>query len=491
MNFSGNDNKQSDQLPIFPDLMVLVPGNDNNDPMIIEKIPAWVAAWIGKIPDEVEGTGIGDSFDSLTKAFSSVSSDILKTDIPVDDYIIEFTDIHGVQRIISINAHRIMGYSQGGSASVHRDIGMNHAVLIRIRDISSHVIKTRKIKKPFAFNGIVGRSAPIKKVFDKIKIYGPSDAPVVITGETGTGKELVARALHNHSPRKNGPFVTVNCSGLNEELFESELFGHEKGSFTGAYRAHRGRFERAQKGTLFLDEIGDMPGISQVKLLRVLETDTIERVGGEREISIDVRLIAATNIPLEKSVAEKRFRSDLYHRIAVFRIHVPPLRERKKDIILLIHYFLQLLNRRYKKDITQVTPEALRLLKEYRWPGNVREMRNVLERVYVETQGTVIGHNAFNEWVQERDYLSAGDWNIERLDDGRAFSNAIVQSSSTLPPHILEQIASQNMVRETLENTAEDSTGQTIKKYTHTQFSRSPGGFSRVSRVMLRAFIAR
>lgn len=277
-----------------------------------------------------------------------------------------------------------------------------------------------------SFIGIIGASPAIKGVFHKIDIYGPAEASVIITGETGTGKELIARALHQLSTRRVRSFVAVNCCALSEELFESELFGHERGSFTGAIKTHKGRFERADKGSLFLDEIGDMPARTQAKLLRVLEEGTIERVGGEEEYAVDVRIIASTNIFLEQAVAMGRFRADLYHRLAVFRIHVPPLRERTGDIDLLVNHFLKMLNHRYNRQVVGLTPEALKLLKEYHWPGNIRELRNVLERVYVESRGRIIGHNAFNEWIRERDYFAAGEWNLYQWENQKASKPAII-----------------------------------------------------------------
>jgi sigma-54 specific flagellar transcriptional regulator A len=190
-------------------------------------------------------------------------------------------------------------------------------------------------------------------------------------------------------------------------LLESELFGHEKGAFTGALRSHRGRFERADGGTLFLDEVGDMPLNTQSKLLRVLEEGTIERVGAEREQKVDVRILAATNVPLEQAVGTGRFRADLYHRISVLRIHLPPLRDRIEDIPYLVEHFLKIFARKYGRRIYRLTPEAVSLLQAYMWPGNVRELRNVLERVFVETQADVIGARAFGEWIRERqDFLA-------------------------------------------------------------------------------------
>jgi transcriptional regulator with GAF, ATPase, and Fis domain len=264
-------------------------------------------------------------------------------------------------------------------------------------------------EEPLAQYGMVGISPAIREVFRKIALYAPSDAAVVITGETGTGKELVARGLHDQSLRNDGPYVAVNCSAISEELLESELFGHEKGAFTGALRRHLGRFERADGGTLFLDEIGDMPLHTQAKMLRVLEEGAVERIGAEQETRVDVRIIAATNLQLEKAVGQGRFRADLYHRLSVLRIHLPPLRERPEDIPALVAHFLRIFSRKYNRRIYRLTPEAVELLQAYLWPGNVRELRNVLERVFVETRSEVIGGRAFREWIRERKDF-AGSW---------------------------------------------------------------------------------
>ena len=252
------------------------------------------------------------------------------------------------------------------------------------------------------FRNLIGSSPAMREVFRKIRLYGASDAAVIVTGETGAGKELVAQALHAESARHDKPFAELNCTALSEQLLESELFGHERGAFTGAVREHRGYFERADGGALFLDEIGDMPLHIQSKLLRVLEDGRVQRVGGERSRQVDVRIIGATNVPLEQAVAEKRFRADLYHRLAVLRIHLPPLRERAEDIPLLADLFLQQFNAKYRKGVQRLTSEALRLLQAYLWPGNVRELRNVLERVVVEAETEAIGARAFTEWIRER-----------------------------------------------------------------------------------------
>jgi DNA-binding NtrC family response regulator len=285
------------------------------------------------------------------------------------------------------------------------------------------------------FHGLVGDSPAMREVFRKIVLYGRAEAAVVITGETGTGKELAARALHAESSRRDGPYVAVNCSAIAEELLESELFGHEKGAFTGAVRTHRGRFERADGGTLFLDEIGDMPLHTQSRLLRVLEEGQVERVGAEGERKVDVRVLAATNVPLEQAVGQGRFRPDLYHRLSVLRLHLPPLRRRTEDIPRLIGHFLRIFEKKYSRHVERLTPEAVSLLQSYLWPGNIRELRNVLERVFVETQGEVIGARSFGEWVRERQDFTPGGWGLE-ANEGRP-------TQPVIPPYPLvsERIA--------------------------------------------------
>lgn len=279
---------------------------------------------------------------------------------------------------------------------------------------------------PRRVDGLVGCSQAMQSVLRKIDIYGPTDAPVLLTGETGTGKELVARALHARSPRRQRPFVAVNCAALSEDLLETELFGHEKGAFTSAVRPHQGRFERAHGGTLFLDEIGDLPLRLQAKLLRVLETGMVERVGGEQERAVDVRVVSATNTCLEAAVQRRTFRLDLYHRLEVLRLHMPPLRERREDIPLLVAHFLAQFNARYQRHIRGVTPEALELLQAYGWPGNVRELRNVLEHVYVETTADVIGRPAFDEWCRERARFYPSAWQLQAHQEALAMQPALL-----------------------------------------------------------------
>ncbi|MBW1788074.1 MAG: sigma 54-interacting transcriptional regulator [Deltaproteobacteria bacterium] len=234
-----------------------------------------------------------------------------------------------------------------------------------------------------SFEGIIGRSAAIQQLNDLIQSAANSEAPVVIYGESGTGKELVAAAIHHLGVRRKGPFIKVNCAALNEALLESELFGHIKGAFTGAERARKGRFEAASKGDLFLDEIGDLPLSTQVKLLRVLQEKEIERVGDHKPIAIDVRIITATNKDLQKLMKEGRFRDDLYYRVGVIPIHIPPLRDRPEDIPLLIETFISRIRLKSDKRITGMEQSALKQLTAYDWPGNVRELINVIEYAFV------------------------------------------------------------------------------------------------------------
>jgi formate hydrogenlyase transcriptional activator len=233
------------------------------------------------------------------------------------------------------------------------------------------------------FEEIVGSSGAITRVTDQILKVAPSDATVLITGESGTGKELIARAIHRRSNRSRRPFVCMNCAATPPALIASDLFGHEKGAFTGANQQRAGRFEIANHGTLFLDEIGDVPAEAQVALLRVLQERELERVGGSRRIPVDVRVIAATNCNLSAAVDSGKFRLDLFYRLNVFPIHVPPLRERPEDILLLAKYFIERYAAKDGKRIQSVDKRAARLLEDYHWPGNIRELQNVIQRAVI------------------------------------------------------------------------------------------------------------
>jgi nitrogen regulation protein NR(I) len=238
--------------------------------------------------------------------------------------------------------------------------------------------------------GIVGTSEPMQQVFKLIGQVAGTDATVLVTGETGTGKELVARAIYHHSARSTKPFLAINCAAIPEQLLESELFGHEKGAFTGATAQRIGRFEQCDGGTIFLDEIGDMTPATQTKILRVLQSGTFERVGGGQTLKADVRVIAATNKALEEAVAAREFREDLFYRLNVVRIRLPALRERRSDVPLLVNYFLKRFARDEGKPARSITAEALRRLQQHDWPGNVRQLENVVRRALVVSKGEAI-----------------------------------------------------------------------------------------------------
>ncbi|MBA7685282.1 Regulatory protein AtoC [subsurface metagenome] len=253
-----------------------------------------------------------------------------------------------------------------------------------------NVLLRAELKGRFGMEAVVGRSASMREVEELVRKVAPSDSTVLISGETGTGKELIARAIHSQSSRKDKPFVVVDCGGLAESLFESELFGHVKGSFTGATETKYGRFEVANEGTVFLDEIGNISMNIQTKLLRVLREREITRVGSSQVIKVDVRIIAATNKELLKCVKEQTFREDLFYRLSVVPIVLPPLRERREDIPLLANHFLRKHNEKREKSVTAVSERAMKVLTEYDWPGNVRELENVVERAVVLTRSGVI-----------------------------------------------------------------------------------------------------
>lgn len=286
----------------------------------------------------------------------------------------------------------------------HTTLNKNDLYTIILRDINDRREAQREIEKlhlenlylqeeiktEYNFEEIIGASKSIKKIFQQIEQVANTDASVLIIGETGAGKELIARGIHNHSKRKHRPLIKVNCAALSPGLIESEFFGHEKGAFTGAINQRIGRFELANGGTIFLDEIGDISLEVQAKLLRVLQEQEFERVGGSKTLKVDVRVIAATNRDLKKAASEDRFRPDLYYRLNVFPIYLPPLRERTEDIPLLIHYFVNKHMRRIGKRINHITPELTKQFSSYSWPGNIRELENAVERAVILAKGDTL-----------------------------------------------------------------------------------------------------
>jgi two-component system nitrogen regulation response regulator GlnG len=302
-----------------------------------------------------------------------------------------------------------------------RDVVARAVELSRLRHVPA-LFEEEESPTDGTVDRIVGRSPAMHEVYKVIGRAAPLDVPMLIVGESGTGKELVARAIYQHSRRSQQPFLAINCAAIPETLLESELFGHEKGAFTGADRRRIGKFEQANAGTIFLDEIGDLSSASQPKVLRLLQEQQFERVGGNETIQTDVRVIAASNHDLEELVAAGRFRSDLFYRLKVVTITLPPLRERKEDLPLLIAHFLNLLNRSLGKHVSSVSPEALRLLEAYSWPGNVRELQSTLKYALVQSTGEVLSRDFLPEHLRGRDALSSsppaletGTFDLSRL----------------------------------------------------------------------------
>ncbi len=275
----------------------------------------------------------------------------------------------------------------------------------RERLIAENRYLHQELEGRYSFSGIVGSSKAMQQVFDVAASVAHSNANVLITGESGTGKELIARSIHFNSPRKEKPFIVLNCAALSESVLESELFGHERGAFTGALHQKKGRFELADQGTLFIDEVGEMSLAAQVKLLRVIQEHEFERVGGNRTIKVDVRIVAATNKNLEQEVKAGRFREDLFYRLNVVNIELPPLRERREDIEPLAAHFLEKYTRETGKKIEQISPKALACLVAHDWPGNVRELENVIERAVVLAKGNVLTPRDFPQGIQSRDQI--------------------------------------------------------------------------------------
>ena len=282
-------------------------------------------------------------------------------------------------------------------------------------DSKSGRLKQNK-KISYVFRNILGQNRKMIEIFRQISNVAEYDYPVLISGETGTGKELVAKAIHKESYRKSLPFVPINCGALPEGLIESELFGHVKGAFSGAVCNKRGRFEIADGGTIFLDEVADLYKSAQIKLLRFLEDGKFEKVGGEKTVSVNVKVISATNKDLKKQMKKKNFREDLYYRLNVLPIHLPPLRERKNDIPLLVNHFLQQAVRKYNRNPIIVSDEAMLLLVEYEWPGNVRELQNAVQFAFVKSNGVEITPDDLPTEFKNKRILLAGCGVSRRLD---------------------------------------------------------------------------
>ncbi len=272
-----------------------------------------------------------------------------------------------------------------------------------------NILLKKELKEKYSFKNMIGKSKKMREIYSLIEKVAGIDSTVLITGESGTGKEIAARAIHFLSRRKEHPFISINCGALPENLLESELFGHAKGSFTGAFTTKKGMFEVAEKGTLFLDEVGEMSPWTQVKLLRAIQERKIRRVGGTEEIPVDVRIIAATNQDLKKKIEKGEFREDLFYRLNVISFEMPPLRKRKEDIPLLVHHFLQKYCQNMQKSMKRISPRVMKIFESYDWPGNVRELENLIERIVaIEERETITEESLPEELVSPKRKLEGG-----------------------------------------------------------------------------------
>jgi two-component system response regulator PilR (NtrC family) len=295
-----------------------------------------------------------------------------------------------------------------------------------------NILLKQVVRDRYVFDNIIGQSPKMLALYDLLEKVAPTKTNVLITGESGTGKELVAKAIHFNSPRKEKPFVTLNCGAIPEALIESELFGHMKGAFTDAIATKKGLFEMADEGTIFLDEISELPLMMQVKLLRVLQNREFKRVGGTEDIHVDVRIIAATNKDLEKAVKEKRFREDLYYRLNVIQIKLPSLRERREDIPVLAAHFLKRYSEELNKNISGISPEALHLFLNYEYPGNVRELQNIIERaVALGTEQELTAHN-LRTYLDEQIHTKKGMIDLDIPNEGIDLEKVVEDLERTL-----------------------------------------------------------
>jgi len=345
---------------------------------------------------------------------------------------------------------------QGAHDYLTKPLDFDRLRLSLERALDHHQVQERKQQKrpetPFLDTRIIGQSPPVAELLDMISYVSPTEATVLITGESGTGKELVAESLHHNSERKNGPFIKVNCAALAESLLESELFGHEKGAFTGADRRRDGKFVQADGGTLFLDEIGETTPTMQVKLLRVLQEGELQRVGGEETVKINVRIIAATNRDLEQEVKDGTFREDLYYRLNVVTMVVPPLRERGEDIRLLVDHFVQKFAEKNRRTVDSVTASCMDLLKKYSWPGNVRELENAIERGVILMRGEQLTEKSLPLSIQKIKADSSVVQNERPASLQEAEKTLIVQTLTETKGNKSEAARRLGITRKTLQN---------------------------------------
>jgi DNA-binding NtrC family response regulator len=378
----------------------------------------------------------------------TAAADLILTDLklPGMDGLAFLKEIHTRNpqaAVILMTAHgsveaAVQAMKEGAADFLQKPFSLDHltALINKVLNLQSLRAENQRLKdeldQRYQFDSLIGRSAAMREIFQTLTRVAPARATVLLAGESGVGKDMIARAIHQHSPRKDAPFVKINCTALPENLMESELFGYEKGAFTGATSSKPGKFEQADKGTVFLDEIGDVPANIQVKLLRVLQDRQFERLGSNVTRNVDVRVIAATNVDLRAALEERRFREDLYYRLNVVPINVPPLRDRREDIPFLVLHFISKLGKELGSDIKEISPGAMDRLLEHSWPGNVRELENTIERSMVLASGHV---------------LEAADIRIENIRGGGPAPSA----SQMLPEGVTLDQWEQMMIRDALQ----------------------------------------
>ncbi len=367
-----------------------------------------------------------DGLDGLEK-LKTIGADAVILDLKMPnlggmDFLVQAHSINNEAPIIILTGHggvdeAVEAMKHGAYDFLTKPVNIDKLSLVLKRAIDENTRLQRQnqleemVEEKYNFNNIIGNSRAFLKILQIVKQVAPTDASVLITGESGTGKEVIANSLHMNSKRAKGPFIKVHCAALPETLLESELFGHEKGAFTGAIARKRGRFELADGGTIFLDEIGEISQNVQVKLLRVLQEQEFERVGGEETLKVNLRIITATNKDLKKSVEEGKFREDLFYRLNIVNIHIPPLRDRREDIPLFADNFIKYFSRKHGRDVRDIQPKALKILENYRWPGNVRELQNLIENLVVLNTGNTITEDMLPLYITG--YAGSGGFQVE------------------------------------------------------------------------------
>ncbi len=384
----------------------------DDDEIACESLAAWLREDGYTTDTALSGREALDK--ARTKEYALYFVDLKMPGMDGIETMMQLKNFHPDASIIIITAHAtvdtaITALKEGAQEYIVKpcnpeEISILVERIIKIKNLQrENILLRKKLQRQYSFHDIISKTAKMHEIFELIRDVASMKSTVLIQGESGTGKELIARAIHFSGDRAEKPFICVSCAALAETLLESELFGYEKGAFTGATSQKRGKFEIANGGTVFLDEIGDIPAKLQMDLLRVLQEKTFYRVGGTDEIRVDVRIIAATNMDLADAVQEGRFREELYYRLNVINIHIPPLRERREDVPLLVRHFIERLSHELGKEVDDITENALRILIDHQWPGNVRELENAIERAMVTCKAGVLSEEDFTFMTIRKD----------------------------------------------------------------------------------------